>query len=69
MRGARLQEILALGPLVDKAGLFHGVTSVGGSMAITVASCGDMLPDPEFYVLCLKDSFEELCDASKVARV
>ena len=47
----------------------HGVTSIGGSMAITVACCHDMLPDPEFYVRCLKDSFEELCDASKVARV
>ena len=69
MRGALLHDILALGPLVDKAGLFHGVTSVGDSMAITVASCGDMLPDPEFYVQCLKDSFEELCDASNVARM
>jgi WS/DGAT/MGAT family acyltransferase len=69
MCGARLHDILALGPLVDKAGLFHGVTSIGGSMAITVACCHDMLPDPEFYVQCLKDSFEELCDASKVARV
>ena len=69
MCGARLHDILALGPLVDKAGLFHGVTSIGGSMAITVACCRDMLPDPEFYVQCLKDSFEELCDASNVTRV
>lgn len=69
MCGARLHDILALGPLVDKAGLFHGVTSVGGSMAITVASCADMLPDPEFYVQCLRESFEELCDASNVTHM
>jgi WS/DGAT/MGAT family acyltransferase len=60
LRGARLTDILAFGPLVDQAGLFHGVTSIGGSMAITFTSCRDMLPDPEFYRQCLSDSFEEL---------
>ncbi len=63
LRGARLHDILAFGPLVDQAGLFHGVTSIGGSMAITFTSCRDMLPDPSFYRQCLEDSFIELRSA------
>lgn len=57
--GASFRDMVAL----------KGTPSIGGSMAVTVASCRDMLPDPEFYVRCFKDSFEELCDASNVTRV
>jgi WS/DGAT/MGAT family acyltransferase len=60
LRGARLTDILAFGPLVDQMGLFHGITSIGRSMSISVTSCRDMLPDPGFYKQCLSDSFEEL---------
>lgn len=64
LRGARLHDILAFGPLVDQAGLFHGITSIGGAMSISFTSCRDMLPDPEFYKQCLADSFEQLRSAA-----
>ena len=60
LRGARLHDILGFGPLVDQAGLFHAVTSIGGSMAISFTCCRNMLPDPAFYRQCLQESFEEL---------
>jgi len=67
LRGARLRLVLGLGPLIDQVGLFHAVTSVGGSMAITFTSCASMLPDPEFYRQCLLDAFESLCTAAASA--
>ena len=44
--------------------VFHAITSIGRSMAITIVACRDMLPDPEFYAQCLRESFDELYRSS-----
>jgi len=60
LAGARLHTLLALGPLMDGTGLFHGVISGGGRISITVVACREMMSDPEFYRECLQESWDEL---------
>lgn len=63
MNGAQLLDTYGLGFIFDGHGLFHGVNSYNGKFVFCVTSCRDMMPDPEFYVKCIQDSFEELIAA------
>lgn len=60
MGGARLVRNLGTGPCMDNMGLFHPVTSYDGMIEISFQSCREMMPDPQFYEQCLRDSFVEL---------
>ena len=60
LAGARLHSLLALGPLMDGTGLFHGVISGGGRISITFVACREMIPDPEFYRECLQQAWDQL---------
>ena len=62
--GARVYSMFGLGPVMDQVGLFHAVMSIGSSISIAFASCREMLPDPQFYRQCLRESFEALRDAT-----
>ncbi len=63
LAGARLHALLAMGPLVDGTGLFHGVISGGGTISITVVACREMMPDPQFYRECLRQAWDDLRSA------
>lgn len=58
--GAKMIALYGMGPAVDKAGLFHTVFSYDGKITVTFTACRDMLPDPEFYAKCIRDSYDEL---------
>ena len=62
--GAELIDATSLGSLVPNVGLFHivysSVQNKKGSVKLSFTACRQMLPDPAFYVDCLKASFEEL---------
>lgn len=58
--GAKMIALYGMGPVVDQAGLFHTAFSYDGKITITFTACRDMLPDPEFYAKCIRDSFDEL---------
>jgi WS/DGAT/MGAT family acyltransferase len=58
--GAKMLALFAMGPVVDRAGIFHTAFSFDGKMTITVTACREMMPDPEFYAECLQSSFDEL---------
>ena len=60
MGGAELVRSLACGPCMDNMGIFHPVTSYNGMIAVSFQACREMLPDPEFYEECLRESFAEL---------
>lgn len=64
MAGAKVVEFHALGILLDGLGLFHAVNSYCGQIAITVLADRKMMPDPEFYERCLRESFDEFCSAA-----
>jgi diacylglycerol O-acyltransferase len=69
LAGAKIHLIMGMGPLLHMMGLFHAVLSGAGRITINFVSCREMLPDPEFYRACLRESFEELqLAAQKSAR-
>ncbi len=67
LAGARVHLMLGLGPLVDMMGLFHAVLSGAGRITINFLSCREMMPDPQFYKVCLQESYEELRMAAQLA--
>ena len=58
--GARMVNQYGLGIIQDGQGLFHTVMSYDGKLTVTAMSDRDMMPDPEFYMSCFRDSFDEL---------
>lgn len=64
LAGALLHSIMALGPLTDGLGVFHGLMSGGGRVPISFVACGDIISDPEFYEECIAMSWKELEDAA-----
>ena len=62
--GAQMVTCWGIPPLVDCVGLAHAVFSYCGKTAISVYSCRQMLPDPAFYMQCVRESFAELHDAA-----
>jgi hypothetical protein len=63
MNGAKILSALGMGPLGDRMGLFLAVTSYNGKLSINATSCRRTMPDIEFFIDCLKDSFAELLSA------
>jgi diacylglycerol O-acyltransferase len=58
--GALFVRGWGLGPLVDGNGLFHSVGSYCDELYIGITCCRDMMPDPDFYAECLRESLDEL---------
>jgi len=65
MNGARLISQMGLGPLADRMGLFIVVSSYNGSISFSVTSCRRTLPDVDFFMACVRESFTELLNESK----
>jgi len=64
--GAKMVMQVGLGPVFDGMGLIIPVFSYCGSIVISVTSCREMMPDPEFFAECLQESFDELKAATDV---
>jgi WS/DGAT/MGAT family acyltransferase len=58
--GAKLVTQFGLGPIFDGMGLIFPVFSYNGQITITVNSCREMMPDPDFFAKCLQESYDEL---------
>ncbi|WP_284124787.1 WS/DGAT/MGAT family O-acyltransferase [Parerythrobacter aestuarii] len=63
--GARLESMMGLLCLNDGLGLGHVVQSYCDEATISFTACRELLPDPEFYIQCIEDSFNELRDAAR----
>ncbi|QGN56216.1 wax ester/triacylglycerol synthase family O-acyltransferase [Novosphingobium sp. Gsoil 351] len=63
--GARLESMMGLICLNDGLGLAHVVQSYVDEATISFTADRDLLPDPQFYIGCLVESFEELLAAAK----
>ena len=53
--------------LTDGLGLGHVVQSYCDEATISFTACRELLPDPEFYIQCIEESFGELLAAAKKA--
>ena len=64
--GAELIHSFALGVLVPNVGVFHVVSSnvqnKKGAITLSVTACREMLPDPDYYMDCMQEAYEELRD-------
>ena len=58
--GARMSYFSAMLPISDGLGLSFAVTSYDGRIVISPTSCRELMPDPEGFAQCLRDSFQEL---------
>ncbi|NND83197.1 MAG: wax ester/triacylglycerol synthase family O-acyltransferase [Gammaproteobacteria bacterium] len=63
--GAKMVTSFGLGPVMDSMGVFHAITSYCGQFIISVTACRKMMPDPEFYLQCVRESYDELLTAAK----
>lgn len=64
--GAPMVAQFGLGPLFDGMGLIFPVVSYRGKISISVTSCREMMPDPEYFARCIEDSYAELKHAANV---
>jgi WS/DGAT/MGAT family acyltransferase len=62
--GAKMLSNFGLGPAIDGMGLFHAILSYCGKFNISINACREMMPDPAFYAQCLRESFNELHEAT-----
>lgn len=63
--GAQLESMMGLLCLNDGLGLGHVVQSYCDEATISFTACREALPDPEFYIQCIEDSFSELLAAAR----
>jgi len=57
--GSRMSYFSAIMPIYDGMGLVFAVTSYDGRINISPTSCREQMPDPEFFALCIRESFQE----------
>jgi len=62
LNGARMTYFSAIMPISDGMGLVFSVTSYDGRIIISPTSCREQIPDPEFFALCIRESFQEYLD-------
>ncbi len=64
MNGAKILHSYAMAPLANGMGLFIATPSYNGQISFSVTSTREILPDIEFFIQCLRDSFDELLQAA-----
>jgi diacylglycerol O-acyltransferase / wax synthase len=62
--GAHMTYFSAIMPIADGMGLVFAVTSYDGRIVISPTSCRELMPDPETFAQCLRDSFQEYLAAA-----
>ncbi len=66
--GARMTYFSAMMPVADGMGLVFAVTSYDGQVVISPTSCRELMPDPEFFAQCVRESFQEIGRAAQALR-
>ena len=59
LNGAQMTYFSAIMPIYDGMGLVMAVTSYDGRIVISPTSCRYLMPDPEVFSQCIRDSFQE----------
>jgi diacylglycerol O-acyltransferase / wax synthase len=67
LNGARMTYFSAIMPISDGMGLVFAVTSYDGKIIISPTSCREQIPDPEFFALCIRESFQEYLELASKA--
>ena len=59
LHGARMTYFSAILPISDGMGLVFAVTRYDGRIVVSPTSCRELMPDPQFFTQCVRDSFQE----------
>ncbi len=62
--GCRTVTTIGYGPVTHNMGLIMPILSYCGEFIISFTSCRDMIPDPDFFMACMRHSFEETRSAA-----
>jgi WS/DGAT/MGAT family acyltransferase len=62
--GAKLLKSTGCAPVIDGMGLILTAISYNGEVVMSITSCRDITPDPEFFMACLGRSFRSLKKAA-----
>ena len=57
--GARMTYFSAIMPITDGMGLVLAVTSYDGRIVVSPTACRELVPDPEAFTQCIRDSFQQ----------
>ena len=57
--GCRTVTTIGYGPVTHNMGLIMPISSYCGEFTISFTSCRDMIPDPDFFMACIRRSFDE----------
>lgn len=68
LHGARMTYFSAILPIADGMGLVFAVTGYDGRIVVSPTSCRELMPDPQRFTQCLRDSFQEYLARSAGAR-
>ena len=60
LAGAKAIRFQALGVLQHGHGLFHVISSYCDDFMISMLSCREQIPDPQFYMECIDEAFKKL---------
>ncbi len=60
LAGARMTYLSALLPIHDGQGLAFAVTVYDERVVISPTSCRELMPDPQVFTQCVRDSFQEM---------
>ena len=68
LHGARMTYCSAILPIADGMGLVFAVTGYDGRIVVSPTSCRELMPDPQAFTQCVRDSFQQyLARAGAVA--
>jgi len=59
LHGARMSYFSAILPIADGMGLVFAVTGYDGRIVVSPTSCRELMPDPQVFTQCVRDSFQE----------
>lgn len=62
--GAKLVTSSGLAPISQGMGLIMPITSYCGELNVAFTACRSMIPDPNFFVQCLEEAFEQFAAAA-----
>ena len=65
--GARMTYFSAILPISDGMGLVFAVTRYDGRIVVSPTSCRELMPDPQTFTQCLRDSFQEYLSLARPA--
>ena len=67
LHGARMTYFSAILPIADGMGLVFAVTDYDRRIVVSPTSCRELMPDPQAFTQCVRDSFQQYLALARAA--